>query len=116
DLFGAFFQRAAEELGIANIRLKAHVNDVANDRNNADQPINDQVEQHARAKQQSQFVLLGHVDGIQADECGDRVAQDRNESDERIESKANAGEFEFAVHELGEAINAPQIALRVGLF
>src|SRR5258706_5697573 len=116
DLFGAFFQRAAEELGVANIRLKADVEDVANDRNNADQPVNDQVEQHARAKEQSQSVLLGHVDGIEADQRRDRVAQDGNEADDGVEPEAHAGEFKLGVHEPGEAIDALQIALGVGLF
>src|SRR5258706_6220654 len=115
ELLWPLLEGAAQELGVVNIGLEAHVQSIADDGDQPDHPVDDQIEQHPAAQQQAEFVLLSDVDWVKADERGDGVADDGDEADDGIEAEADAHKLEFAVEESGEPVDVLQIALGVGL-
>src|SRR5437868_14756940 len=107
----SLFQSSAKYFRVADIGLERDVCYVADERDDADQPVNDEVEQHARPQEKAELVLLRDIDRIQPDQRRNRIPKNRNEPDNRIEPKADAGELELRIHEFRQPIHVLDIAL-----
>ena len=75
-----------EEVEIPPVRAKGHVVEVAEQRDRADAEVDDQVRDHAAKHHLRDAEPRGLEDDPRADQCGECIAGDRDEADQRVET------------------------------
>jgi hypothetical protein len=81
-----------QEPQIALVGTKVDVEDCADDWDGTQQCVERNVKDHARCKPAIRAKAARAMDQMEADRCGDNVADDRQQADDRVPAEANPRE------------------------
>ncbi len=97
---------AGEEAVVAAIGFVGDVEDVADERDGADEDIEAEIDHHAGQGDVRDAADPGREDEDEGGDAGEHVADAGDESDEAVESEADggAGDAEDVVEEMGEIV------------
>src|SRR5438128_3525325 len=98
----AFAEGPLQEAEVFQVGLEPDVERIPNQGNESHRPVDRNVGDHASAREQTDAVLLGNINGIKCHEGCGGIAQDRDQPNQCIKTESDTRDLKLRIEQLGQ--------------